>query len=250
MTGASPAQKGAPAKTDATPDQEVREPESPSSENSFPSTEKPKSADAESIEPQPRSAETAPKDSPDTSKSDTEAGQPNSKSSASPTAPKDSPTPSSRRKKARRTTPNLSSLADLEASIESQQTSKENAGSDFTEPEVQAFFKKLANTTNPGALKLVLDHVRVQIQNGELFLFVESPVEKTTLLQEVDLIQSLRDRFGRGKLKVHIEIDPEREVDTQAPERPKTKKEVLDDFARQNETFHEMMDRWKLTFDK
>jgi len=170
--------------------------------------------------------------------------------SDTPIPPSDTPTPSTRRKKARRTTPNLSSLADLEASIESQQTSKESAGADFTEPEVQAFFKKLAQSTNPGALKLVLNHVRVQIQNGELFLFVESPVEKTTLLQEVDLIQSLRDQFGRGNLKVHIDIDPEREVDTKAPERPKTKKEVLDDFARQNETFHEMMDRWKLTFDK
>ncbi len=194
--------------------------------------------------------ESTPKTPSKPEPSDDQAQKTPPEPSESPQPPSDTPTASPRRKKARRATHNLSSLADLEASIESQQTSKESAGADFTEPEVQAFFKKLAQSTNPGALKLVLTHVRIQIQNGELFLFVESPVEKTTLLQEVDLIQSLRDRFGRKNLKVHIDIDPEREVDTQAPERPKTKKEVLDDFARQNETFHEMMDRWKLTFDK
>jgi DNA polymerase-3 subunit gamma/tau len=158
--------------------------------------------------------------------------------------------PSIRRKKGRPKTPNLSSLADLEATVESQQTSKEGGEAEFTIPAVQDFFEKLSRKTNPGALKLVLNHIKVNIQSGELFLFVESSVEKTTLLQEVDLIQDLRDRFGRGKLKVHIEIDPDRKAAHKVPERPKTKKEVLDEFTDQNETFKEMMDRWKLTFDK
>lgn len=108
----------------------------------------------------------------------------------------------------------------------------------------------MADQTNPGALKLVLSNVKAKIDDGKLFLFVESAVDKTTLLQEVDLIQNLRDQFGREKLKVHIDIDPERKADHIAPERPKTQKEVLDDFARQNDTFKEMMARWKLTFDK
>lgn len=155
-----------------------------------------------------------------------------------------------RRRKSRSRTPGLSSLADLEASVESEKSSKPLEDTVFTPQAVESFFKKMADQTNPGALKLVLSNVKVKIDDGELYLFVESAVEKTTLLQEVDLIQSLRDQFGRGKLKVHIDIDPEKKVDHLAPERPKTQKEVLDDFAKQNETFKEMMARWKLTFDK
>jgi len=176
----------------------------------------------------------------------TSSSEKEKKSESSP-AP---PSPSPRRRKPRRTTPGLSSLADLEASVESEKSSKALGETKFTPDAVESFFKKMADQTNPGALKLVLSHIKVNIKNEELFLFVESQVAKTTLLQEVDLIQNLRDRFGRGKLKVYIDIDPEREADKRAPERPKTQKEVLDGFAQQNETFKEMMDRWKLTFDK
>jgi DNA polymerase-3 subunit gamma/tau len=155
-----------------------------------------------------------------------------------------------RKRRARKKGPDLHSLEDVEADVDTKNGDNPDTQPKLEQDEVEAYFEKLVLNTNPGALKLVLKHIKVNVKAGELFLFVDSPVEKTTLLQEVALIQDLRDQFGVSKLKVHIEVDPEKQERLSSPERPKTKKEILDEFASLNPKFKEMVKHWKLTFDK
>jgi hypothetical protein len=120
----------------------------------------------------------------------------------------------------------------------------------FNEKQVQIYFEKLTESANPGALKSVLSHVKNAIKNGELFLYVDSLVEKTTLLQEVWVIQDLRQQFGNKKLKVNIELNPDRSVEEEILKAPKTKKEVLEEFLEKSQSFKVLKETLKLKFDK
>ncbi len=161
----------------------------------------------------------------------------------------DSNLPSKKRKGRRRTT-GLSSLQDLEQKVEAEYKDGNDLSDEFSEEQVQIYFEKLTEAANPGALKSVLSHVKNAIKNGELFLYVDSLVEKTTLLQEVWVIQDLRQHFGNKKLKVNIELNPDRSVKEEILETPKTKKEILEEFLGKSKSFKVLKETLKLKFDK
>lgn len=155
-----------------------------------------------------------------------------------------------RRKPSKFNAPSLKTLDDIEHEIDNDKAKSEEHKPKWEQEQLRSFFKNLAETANPPSTRTVLKNTEVHLKDGKLLLRVGSTVDKSTLLQESWILQSVREHFHKPKLQIHIEIDEEKRREGVEASRPVSKKEMLDQMIQENPIVDKLREMLSLRFDK
>lgn len=114
--------------------------------------------------------------------------------------------------------------------------------------QVQAIWSEYGASQSSQTVKAVLEKTVLKVVNNAIVATVGSSVSKTVILQELDLIEDLRDKLGIPRLTIKIEIDS---ANLEQIERPKvlTTKEKYEQLCSSNPQLHSFLQKFGLKPD-
>lgn len=148
--------------------------------------------------------------------------------------------------------PKLSSLDDMDAEIEATEAKeKPTEVANLSQEQLEISWQKYLETVEQITTKNILRSSTIKLNGEQVQVIVGSSLAVNTLRQETELMAFLRKELGFQKLSLNIQIDPEKALSNNLPERPKpvTDSEKYWRMKSQNPVVDEMRKRFDLKFD-
>ena len=141
----------------------------------------------------------------------------------------------------------MTDLGALRNEIKQEEAEKKANIKDLSLEEVQSIWDIYQSELTSNSAQSALKNVQLEVNGDEIKVFVPNSVSKDLLLQEVELIQKIRDNFNKQELGLEIEINLDRfpNQDEYAPKKALTNREKFEALSDKNP----LMLKLKNTFD-
>lgn len=144
--------------------------------------------------------------------------------------------------------PKLNSLAYVESLIREEQK-KEEIVPDWALDHVRDTWNKYAQNVESVSLRSVLNNVELNLDGDNLKVVVPSPFAKNVILQETELIHTLRTTFGKYSLQMDLQIDQVKAVESEQKRKTLTNKEKFEQMVEINPLIKTLVSNFQLKID-
>ncbi len=141
----------------------------------------------------------------------------------------------------------ISDLGAIRSEIKQEEAEKAANTKELNLEDLESIWKSYQEELSSNSARLALKNVHLEVEGSEIKVFVPNSVSKDLLVQEIDLIQKIRETFNKPELGLNIEIDLERfpNQENYAPKKMLTNREKYELLSTKNP----LLVKLKNTFD-
>lgn len=147
-------------------------------------------------------------------------------------------------------TPQLGSLLHIKSKVEATEREARANSLELTEENLQTWWSEFQDTIESPSVKTTFKQAQLSLRAGKVVIEINSPLAKTRIQEEMDLLPQIRQRFHDPKLEIDFEVNPSQElIEMQKPKKLLTNKEKYELLCAKNPKMRDLKDRLDLVVD-
>ncbi|MDX1407359.1 MAG: hypothetical protein R3330_04480, partial [Saprospiraceae bacterium] len=121
---------------------------------------------------------------------------------------------------------------------------------ELTQENLTSWWDGFQDTIESPSVRTTFKQAQVTLDDGKVLIEIASPLAKTRITEEFDLMAKLRDRFHQPSLEIVFEVNQSQEMlDLQKPKKLLTNKEKYELLCQKNPLMRDLKNTLDLVVD-